>query len=81
MAATHGTPTGDLNAHGISPSGEVYWNQEAPALIEMAVARKEGVFSSHRALVTETGERTDVRQTTNSSSMKKPLLKTSIGEM
>jgi len=58
MAATHGTPTGDLNAHGISPSGEVYWNQEAPALIEMAVARKEGVFSSHRALVTETGERT-----------------------
>ena len=58
MAATYGTPTGDLNAHGITPSGEVYWNQEAPALIELAVARKEGVFSSHRALVTETGERT-----------------------
>ena len=58
MAATHGTPTGDLNAHGITPSGEVYWNQDAPTLIELAVARNEGVYSSHRALVTETGERT-----------------------
>ncbi|MBT5026415.1 MAG: phosphoenolpyruvate carboxykinase (ATP), partial [Euryarchaeota archaeon] len=58
MAATHGTPTGDLNAHGITPSGDVYWNQDAAALIELAVSRKEGVFSAHRALVTETGERT-----------------------
>ena len=58
MAATHGTPTGDLNALGITPSGEVYWNQDAPTLIEMAVARNEGVYSAHRALVTETGERT-----------------------
>ena len=58
MAATHGTPTGDLNALGITPSGEVYWNLDAPALIELAVARNEGVYSAHRALVTETGERT-----------------------
>ena len=55
MAATHGTPTGDLNALGITPSGEVYWNLDAPALIELAVARNEGVYSAHRALVTETG--------------------------
>ena len=58
MAATHGTPTGDLNAHGITPSGDVYWNQTAEALIELAVERGEGHFSAHRALVTETGERT-----------------------
>ena len=58
MAATHGTPTGDLNAHGITPSGDVYWNQTAEALIELAVERGEGRFSAHRALVTETGERT-----------------------
>ena len=58
MAATHGTPTGDLNALGITPSGDVYWNQDAPTLIELAVARNEGVYSAHRALVTETGERT-----------------------
>jgi phosphoenolpyruvate carboxykinase (ATP) len=58
MAATYGTPTGDLTSHGITPSGDVYWNQEAAALIELAVARNEGEFSAHRALVTETGERT-----------------------
>ena len=58
MAATYGTPTGDLKSHGITPSGDVYWNQEATKLIELAVARGEGEFSAHRALVTETGERT-----------------------
>ena len=58
MAATYWTPTGDLTSHGITPSGYVYWNQEAAALIELAVALNEGEFSAHRALVTETGERT-----------------------
>lgn len=58
MAATHGTPSGDLNAHGITPSGDVYWNQDAGTLVELAVSRGEGEFSAHKALVTETGERT-----------------------
>ena len=46
----------------------MHWNLDAPDLIELAVERGEGVLSAHRALVTETGERTVVRQTTNSSS-------------
>ncbi|MDG1537852.1 MAG: phosphoenolpyruvate carboxykinase (ATP), partial [Candidatus Poseidoniaceae archaeon] len=58
MADAHGTPTGDLSSYGITPAGEVYWNQAAPTLIELAVARGEGVYSAHKALVTETGERT-----------------------
>ena len=55
MADAHGTPTGDLSSYGITPAGEVYWNQDAPTLIELAVARGEGVYSAHKALVTETG--------------------------
>jgi len=58
MAAAHGTPTGDLSSYGITPSGDVYWNQDAPTLIELSVARGEGTYSAHKALVTETGERT-----------------------
>ena len=58
MAVAHGAHTGDLSSHGIAPAGEVYWNQDATALIELAVARGEGVYSAHKALVTETGERT-----------------------
>jgi len=58
MADAHGAPTGDLSSYGITPAGEVYWNQDAPTLIELAVARGEGVYSAHKALVTETGERT-----------------------
>jgi len=58
MAEAHGTPTGDLSSHGIAPAGDVYWNQDATTLIELAVARGEGVYSAHKALVTETGERT-----------------------
>ena len=58
MAEAHGTPTGDLSSYGITPSGDVYWNQDAPTLIELSVARGEGTYSAHKALVTETGERT-----------------------
>jgi phosphoenolpyruvate carboxykinase (ATP) len=58
MAGTIGTPSGDLSQNGISPSGLVHWNLEAKALIEIAYQRGEGVYSAHRALVTETGERT-----------------------
>ena len=37
MGGTHGTPSGSLETHGISPSGDVYWNLEAKALIDLAV--------------------------------------------
>ena len=58
MPAALGSISGDLSQHGLAPTGDVHWNLEAPQLIELAVERDEGVFSAHRALVTETGERT-----------------------
>src|SRR5210317_444108 len=58
MGGIVGTPSGDLQQHGISPSGTVYWNLAAGDLINLAVERNEGVLSAHGALVTETGERT-----------------------
>ena len=58
MPATLGSISGDLSQHGLDPQGEVHWNLDAPDLIELAVERGEGVLSAHRALVTETGERT-----------------------
>lgn len=58
MAEAHGTPTGNLSSYGITPAGDVYWNHDALTLIELAVARGEGVYSADKALVTETGERT-----------------------
>ena len=58
MAEAHGTPTGNLSSYGITPAGDVYWNHDAHTLIELAVARGEGVYSADKALVTETGERT-----------------------
>ena len=58
MPAALGSISGDLSQHGLAPTGDVHWNLEAPELIELAVERGEGVFSAHRALVTETGERT-----------------------
>ena len=55
----NGKPSGrSLNAIGLSASGTVHWNQSAHDLIEMAVAREEGILSAHGALVTETGDRT-----------------------
>ena len=32
MGGTHGTPSGSLDLHGITPSGDVYWNLEATAV-------------------------------------------------
>ncbi len=58
MLSTPGHGRGALEALGIHPSGEVHWNLGANDLIDMAVARGEGVLSAHGALVTETGERT-----------------------
>ncbi len=47
-----------LNALGISPTGPVRWNMSAEEMIELAVEAGEGIYSAHRALVTETGART-----------------------
>ena len=58
MAEPHGAPSGDLSTHGINNGGNIYWNLPANQLIDLAVQRQEGVFSAHKALVTETGERT-----------------------
>ncbi len=58
MAETFGTPSGDLATHGIKGVGKIHWNLPATELIDLAVERNEGVFSAHKALVTETGERT-----------------------
>ena len=54
-----GKPSGRvLAAVGLSPTGIVHWNLSANDLIDLAVARGEGVLSAHGALVTETGDRT-----------------------
>ena len=58
MGGTVGIPSGDLNEHGITPHGTVYWNLEATDLVALAIERNEGMLSAHGALVTETGERT-----------------------
>ena len=58
MAETYGEPSGDLENHGLKYSGNIYWNLSAQDLIDLAVQRNEGTFSAHKALVTETGERT-----------------------
>ena len=54
-----GKPSGrELAAVGLSPTGVVHWNLSANDLIDLAVARGEGILSAHGALVTETGDRT-----------------------
>ena len=58
MADVLGSQLGDLSVHGLKNSGSIYWNLPVEDLVEMAVSRNEGVFSAHKALVTETGERT-----------------------
>ena len=58
MAEVLGSHLGDLSAHGLNCAGNIHWNLPVEELVEMAVSRQEGVFSAHKALVTETGERT-----------------------
>ena len=58
MAETLGEPKGDLSEHGLHCAGSIHWNLPVEKLVELAVARGEGVYSAHKALVTETGERT-----------------------
>ena len=58
MADVVGSHPADLSTHGMSSAATIHWNLPVEKLVEMAVDRGEGVFSAHRALVTETGERT-----------------------
>jgi len=58
MAETLGEPKGDLSEHGLDCAGSIHWNLPVETLVELAVSRGEGVYSAHKALVTETGERT-----------------------
>src|ERR671938_2003292 len=43
---------------GIERPGEVHRNASAPRLVELAVARKEGILAASGALCTTTGART-----------------------
>ena len=58
MADVVGVHAKSLSVHGLEASGIVHWNLPVESLVELAVARGEGVYSAHKALVTETGERT-----------------------
>ena len=58
MAETSTPTSTPLTAHGLSPKGDVHWNLDTDVLLDISIARNEGVLSAHGALVTETGERT-----------------------
>ncbi len=47
-----------LEEQGLVSNAQVHWNLESTELIDMAVNANMGVFTKHRALVTETGTRT-----------------------
>ncbi|UZK67189.1 phosphoenolpyruvate carboxykinase [Sphingomonas sp. M1-B02] len=47
-----------LDAQGIGTSAQLFWNLEAPQLVEHAVRRGEGKLSRHGALVVSTGKHT-----------------------
>ncbi|MCA9774115.1 MAG: phosphoenolpyruvate carboxykinase (ATP), partial [Myxococcales bacterium] len=53
-----GPTKGGLDAVGIKTKGNVYWNLDPAALVELAIRRGEGEFAHNGALVTRTGERT-----------------------
>ncbi|MDT5296477.1 MAG: phosphoenolpyruvate carboxykinase [Acidobacteriota bacterium] len=47
-----------LDALGIRPEADVYWNLNTPELYEIIARRGEGSFSAHGALMVDTGEHT-----------------------
>ncbi len=57
MASTHGHTSG-LDAHGITTTGQVYWNLTAPVLYEHALRRNEGMVAAEGPLVCRTGQHT-----------------------
>ena len=54
----HGTHAGSLRALGITPAGEVHWNHVAPALVQAAVRRGEGVLADRGPFVGVTAPHT-----------------------
>ncbi|RMG44629.1 MAG: phosphoenolpyruvate carboxykinase (ATP) [Acidobacteria bacterium] len=59
MASNEGRPSPvGLDRHGISPSGNVYWNLTEPKLFEQSVRRREGWVSREGSLVVHTGRYT-----------------------
>jgi len=57
MASTHGRTSG-LDAHGITTTGQVYWNLTVPLLYEHALRRNEGMVAADGPLVCRTGQHT-----------------------
>jgi len=47
-----------LENHGLKPSRPVNWNNPVPQLVEMAIARREGLLTNTGALSVLTGKRT-----------------------
>src|ERR687893_998480 len=60
VAREHGRRRSDvgLEALGIRPQADVYWNLNTPELYETIARRGEGVVSAHGALLVDTGEHT-----------------------
>src|ERR1044071_1203506 len=60
VAREHGRRRGGvgLDAIGIRPQSDVYWNLNTPELYETIARRGEGVISAHGALLVDTGEHT-----------------------
>jgi phosphoenolpyruvate carboxykinase (ATP) len=60
VAREHGRRRSDvgLEALGIRPQSDVYWNLNTPELYEIIARRGEGLLSAHGALLVDTGEHT-----------------------
>jgi phosphoenolpyruvate carboxykinase (ATP) len=60
VAREHGRKRTDvgLDALGIRPEADVYWNLNTPELYETIARRGEGSISAHGALMVDTGEHT-----------------------
>jgi phosphoenolpyruvate carboxykinase (ATP) len=60
VAREHGRRRSDvgLDAVGIRPGADVYWNLNTPELYEIIARRGEGFISAHGALLVDTGEHT-----------------------
>ena len=81
MAEVLGSHHGDLSVHGLKCSGNIHWNLSVEELVELAVSRGEGVYSAHKALVTETGKEQEGRPMTNSLLMSQRQVQMLIGAM
>src|SRR5690606_19072105 len=57
LGDTHRSQYG-LENHGLATTGDVYWTLPTAVLYEQALARDEGMLSSHGPLVVRTGQHT-----------------------